>query len=103
MASPTDIVRFKLLIGGTDLTDEQLGLMLDNNLSNMNKAGYEYWRGVAGKYAHLVSVSENQSDRKLSDLWAHAKGMMQEFKDAIESEDPSDSVGASGTRAIERP
>lgn len=102
MASPTDIVRFRLLIGGTDLTDEQVELLLDNNAANMNKAGYEYWRGVAGKYAHLVTVTENQSKREMSDLWSHAKGMMQEFKDAVESEDPSDSLGSSGTRAIER-
>lgn len=103
MASPTDVDRFKMLIGGTDLSDEQIVLLLDNNSGNMNKAGYEYWRGMSGKYAHLVSVSENQSDRKLSDLFAHAKAMMQEFKDAVESEDPSDSLGSSTTRAIERP
>jgi hypothetical protein len=103
MASPTDIARFRMLIGGTDLTDEQVDFLLENNAGNMNRAGYEYWRGVAGKYAHLVTVTENQSKREMSDLWAHAKGMMLEFKEAGESEDPSDSLGFSGTRAIERP
>jgi len=102
MASPLEIDRFKMLIGGTDLSDEQISLLLDNNELSMNKAGYEYWRGMAGTYAHMVTVSENQSRRDLSDLFAHAKAMMAEYKAAIDEEELEVTEGTSGTRPIER-
>ncbi len=102
MASPTEIARFRRLLGGTDLTDEQLDMYLTDNDGNMNKAGHEYWQGMAGKYSHLVTVSENQSRRELSDLFAHAMKMVEQFKAAVDAEEIIAVEGTSGTREIER-
>lgn len=102
MASVAEIARFRLLIGNTELTDEQLGLILDNNEINFNSSAYEYWLGVAGNYAHLVSMSENGSDRKLSDLHKHALDQARFFKDASVVEEPG-AQGRSTSRPIVRP
>lgn len=100
MASAAEIARFKLLIGGTDLTDLQLGTLIDDNTS-LNMSAYEYWLGMAGQYAHLVSITENASKRDMSDLWTHAKGQAALFREAAASED-GDGLGGSTTRAIVR-
>lgn len=76
MATQTEITRLRELVMPTDLTDPELGQILDVS-KNINEAASFIWQTKAAKYSTLVDVAESGSSRKMSDLFNNAMKMAQ--------------------------
>lgn len=103
MASQAQVTQLRLLIGDSDLTDEQLGVIIDSE-QTIQGAAAQVWQSVAGEYADLVNISEAGSSRSLGSLHQNALNMAKYYR-GLDS--PSDqlpgAVAVTRTRAIERP
>ena len=74
MAIPEEIAQLRLLIGTTDLNDDQLGAILDAE-GSIEGAAAAVWESKAASSATLVNVSESGSSRSLSDVHKNALAM----------------------------
>lgn len=97
----------RLMIGSSDLTDQQLAVVLvetrdDTGEFNLDRAAASIWRGKAAQYAELVNVSESGSSRSLGDLHKNALAMANMY-DAKLAEIVLAGSRRSRTRAIVRP
>ena len=81
--------RLRLLLGepipagGSDadtyFTDIQITDLLLQGGNVVNRAAYEGWRMKAAHYADLITVTEGNAMRQMSDLYTHAMGMVKHF------------------------
>lgn len=63
-------------------TDDQIASLLLDAEGNLNRAAYEGWSMKAAAYAELVTVTEGNASRQMSDLQAHALAMVKHFQSA---------------------
>lgn len=103
MATPDQITQLRLLIGDTDLTDEQLATIIDSE-STIQGAAAQVWQVQAGKYSELVNISEAGSSRSLGSLYQNALDMAKYYRGLDSTSGTQPGVTAvTRTRAIERP
>lgn len=87
----TDVDRVRRLIGesipadgseaDTMFTNDQIQDMLDSVVDgNLTRAALEGWKAKAAEYANLVTVSEGNSMRQMSDLHKNALAMIKKFE-----------------------
>ena len=60
-------------IGQTDLTDEEIWKIYENNSENPNCAAAEIWAEKAGSVGDLMDIQEGSSRRNLSQLAKQAE------------------------------
>lgn len=85
--SPNDKLRVllgeKIPEGGSDadtyFTDAEIVSILADNQGNTRRAAYEGWQMKAAYYAELITVSEGNALRQMSDLHKHALDMVKQF------------------------
>lgn len=85
--SPDDKLRVllgeKIPEGGSDadtyFTDAEIGNILGDAGGNLRRAAYEGWQMKAAYYAELITVSEGNALRQMSDLHKHALDMVKQF------------------------
>lgn len=69
--------------GGSDsdtyFSDVQIGDLLTEAQGNVRIAAYEGWRMKAAHYADLITVTEGNAMRQMSDLHKHALDMVKHF------------------------
>lgn len=63
----------------TRFTDEQIQDMLDQCFNNVDRAAVLGWTMKAAIYADLITVSEGNALRQMSDLHKHALDMIKQF------------------------
>lgn len=66
-------------------TDAYIGGLID--ASSVTSATLSIWRSKAANYAKLVDVSEAGASHKFSDLFRHAKDMIDIWSGAVADED----------------
>jgi len=70
-------------VGGTEadtmFTNDEIDDLLEEGFGNINAATYHGWVEKAGNYANLVTVSEGNASRELTELHRHALRMMDRF------------------------
>ena len=102
MATQAEIIALKLLIGDTELTDAQLGQILDA-AECANAAAATIWGQKAAGYAELVNISEAGSSRSMGSLHQNALNMAKYYAGlGCPGEDPPVAATRTQTRAIER-
>lgn len=102
MASDEQIAQLKLLIGDTQLTDEQLGTIIDSE-NTIQGAAAQAWQVTAATYADLVNISEAGSSRSLGQLHQNALDMAKYYRGLDSStHDLPGAVRATHIRPIER-
>jgi hypothetical protein len=69
--------------GGSDLdtyfSDAEIQSILDDTDGNIRRAAYEGWQLKAAYYADLVTVTEGNALRQMSDLHKHALDMVKQY------------------------
>lgn len=76
MATSEQIEALRLLLGGAnDLSDTEMGQIIDYNLEDMDASAAYVWEIRAAKYHGLVNVSESGSSRSLGDMYKNAINM----------------------------
>lgn len=88
--SPTEKLRMllgeKIPEGGSDadtyFKDAELGNILDDASGNIRRAAYVGWQMKAAYYADLVTMTEGNALRQMSDMHDHALRMVRQFSDA---------------------
>jgi hypothetical protein len=72
--------------GGSDadlfFTDDDVNNLIQESGGNMNRAAYEGWRLKAANYAELITITEGNAMRQMSDLHKHALDMIKHFETA---------------------
>lgn len=101
MATVDEIARMRRLVGETQLTDAQLGAIIDS-AANFDMAVAEVWESLAAEYSTITNLSEAGSSRSLGDLFKNAQAMAQYYR-GIGSVETTVSTAYSRTRAIVRP
>jgi len=102
VATPEEIAQLRLLIGTTNLNDDQLGAILDAE-GSIEGAAAAVWESKAASSATLVNVSESGSSRSLSDVHKNALAMAKYWRGQDEIDSPDNpETRPSRTRAIER-
>lgn len=101
MATPDQIARMRRLVGETQLTDEELGTIIDN-AANFNLAVAEVWETLAAEYSTITNLSEAGSSRSLGDLFKNAQAMGNYYR-GIGGTENQVNLAYSRTRAIVRP
>lgn len=101
MATTEEINQAKSLVPDTQLTDDQIGAIIDASQC-MNEAVGKMWGQLAGTYSGLVNISEAGSSRSMGDLHKNALQMSKYYFDLGCGEDPIRPEGRTRTRAIER-
>lgn len=76
MATDAELAALKLVIGPTQLTDDQLKTIIDAS-KNLNEAASFVWQSKAAEYSTIVDVAESGSSRKMGDMFEHALKMAQ--------------------------
>lgn len=78
------------LPGNTDtlFTDDEIRNLLVGAGNDIEKATLEGWLIKEAHYAAMIDISEHGSDRKLSQLWEHAKKMVDRYSGADGSVSP---------------
>lgn len=75
-----------ILEGGNDedtfFSDEDIQNLLDENNGLIRRAAYEGWEMKAANYANLMTVSEGNALRQMSDLFDHAQAMLKQYSAA---------------------
>ena len=66
--------------GDTAFSDDEIEDLLEEAHQDLNAATYYGWRELAGHYAHLVTVSEGNALREMTELHAHALRMMRMYE-----------------------
>lgn len=70
-------------VGGTDqdtmFTDEQIEDLLEETNNDISAAAYWGWDAIAAKYVHLVSVSEGNASREMTELHRNALRMRDRY------------------------
>ena len=107
MATAEQIAELRALINEPDntepFTDTYLGLLLDKESGNTNRAASAVWRSKASSYAELVDVQEGSSKRSLSNLYKQALAMAEHYQSEGGDDGPGGVLGRSSrTRRIER-
>lgn len=101
MATPDAIARLRQVIGDTDLSDAQLGAIIDEFDGDLDASSRWVWRMKAAGYVTVVDVAESGSSRKLSDMFDHALKMAS-FDGDGDGEPGVTPVGKTRTRRIVR-
>jgi hypothetical protein len=102
MATQAEIDTLRALVPSTELTDGELGLILDSSAC-LNQAAGKLWGQMAGGYAQLVNISEAGSSRSMGDMHKNALSMSKYYFDlGCPGVDPTPEYGRTHTRAIER-
>ena len=101
MATAADIARMRRLVGETQLTDAELGAIIDSS-KNFDMAVAEVWESLAAEYSTITNLSEAGSSRSLGDLFKNAQAMAQYYR-GIGNTETTVSTAYSRTRAIVRP
>jgi len=86
MATQENIDKLRLLLGNPsedELSDVQLGAILDGVEDNLNLAAAEGWGIRAASYSSLVNVSESGSSRQLGELYKNALAMQAHYAGQI--------------------
>ena len=69
--------------GGSDtdtmFTDAQIEDLLEEGLGDVNAAAYWGWDAIVAKYVHLVTVSEGNASRELTELHRNALRMRDRY------------------------
>lgn len=110
MSSPdVDQVRLRLgevIPGGgsendTMFTDAQVQGFLDGATGDQTEAALAGWRVKAARYANLVTVSEGNSTRQMSDLHTNALAMVKQLEgEVLVVATPDDLLGRRGRVVI---
>jgi len=79
MATTDQISQLKLLIGDTELTDDQLATIIDSE-ADIQGAAAQAWQVTAAQYADLVNISEAGSSRSLGQLHQNALDMAKYYR-----------------------
>jgi hypothetical protein len=103
MATQEEINEARALVPDTNLTDDQIGAIIDGS-DCMNQAVGKMWGELAGRLANLVNISEAGSSRSMGDLQKNALSMAKYYADlGCGDSTPVDPTKVTRTRAIVRP
>lgn len=102
MATQEEINQARALVPDTQLTDEQIGDIIDAS-DCLNQAVGKIWGELAGKLANLVNISEAGSSRSMGDLQKNALAMAKYYADLGCGTEITPHTPRTRTRAIVRP
>lgn len=100
MASDEMVQQLKMLLGGgSDISDTELGNIIDYNSEDLDASASYAWEQRAAKYHGLVNVSESGSSRSLGDLYKNAIAMAAYYRGKkTDGVDDPDDPGPARTR-----
>lgn len=64
---------------------EQITDILTEAGGDLNRAAWLGWQQKAAEYANLVTVSEGNSQRNMSDLYKQAMAMVKHYRDVMDN------------------
>lgn len=69
----------------TMFTDEEIEDLLEEGFGDVNAAAYWGWDQICAKYVHLVTVSEGNASRELTELHRNALRMRDRYAGYVET------------------
>jgi len=69
----------------TMFSDAQILDMIAEAGGDLNRAAWIGWQQKAAEYANLVTVSEGNSQRNMSDLYKQAMAMVKHYRDVLDN------------------